>query len=223
MSLQSLAAGVKFVWNTKIVLAAMTLDLFAVFFGGSIALLPVFRKDILRVGEIEFGWLRAAPAIGAFAAAMLIAHMPPMKRAGRSMLWAVAGFGLATIVFGLSKSFWLSFAMLAVTGALDNISVVVRHTLVQALPPDAMRGRVAAVNGVFIGASNELGGLESGLTAAWWGPVASVVFGGVMTVVVVAAVAWLWPQIRKFGSLKDARPMEPDGAAGFEVAPAKPA
>jgi MFS family permease len=223
VSLQSLAAGVKFVWNTKIVLAAMTLDLFAVFFGGSIALLPVFRKDILHVGEVEFGWLRAAPAIGAFAAAMLIAHMPPMKRAGRSMLWAVAGFGLATIVFGLSKSFWLSFAMLAVTGALDNVSVVVRHTLVQALPPDAMRGRVAAVNGVFIGASNELGGLESGLTAAWWGPVTSVVFGGVMTIVVVAAVAWLWPQVRRFGSLKDARPMEPEGPRGLDMAPAKPA
>ena len=226
-SLQSLAAGVKFVWRTKIVLAAMTLDLFAVFFGGSVALLPVFRKDILHVGEVEFGWLKAAPAIGAFAAAMLIAHMPPMKRAGRSMLWAVAGFGVATIVFGLSRSFWLSFAMLAVTGALDNISVVVRHTLVQALPPDSMRGRVAAVNGVFIGASNELGGMESGLTAAWWGPVASVVFGGVMTVVVVAVVAWLWPQVRNFGSLKDARPLDEDGGdvgpQGFEVLPAKTA
>jgi MFS family permease len=222
VSLQSLAAGVKFVWNTKIVLAAMTLDLFAVFFGGSIALLPVFRKDILNVGAVEFGWLRSAPAIGAFAAAMLIAHMPPMKRAGRSMLWAVAGFGVATVVFGLSKSFWLSFAMLAVTGALDNVSVVVRHTLVQALPPDGMRGRVAAVNGVFIGASNELGGMESGLTAAWWGPVASVVFGGVMTVVVVAAVAWLWPQVRQFGSLKDARPLESERPPGFDVAPAKP-
>ena len=124
------------------------------------------------------------------------------------MLWAVAGFGAATIVFGFSRSFWLSFAMLAVTGALDNVSVVVRHTLVQALPPDSMRGRVAAVNGVFIGASNELGGLESGLTAAWFGPVASVVFGGVMTIVVVAAAAWLWPEVRRFGSLKDARPLE---------------
>jgi MFS family permease len=207
-SLQSLAAGIRFVWRTKIVLAAMTLDLFAVFFGGSIALLPVFRKDILHVGELEFGWLKAAPAVGAFAAAILIAHMPPMKRAGRSMLWAVAGFGVATVVFGFSRSYWLSFAMLAVTGALDNVSVVVRHTLVQALPPDSMRGRVAAVNGVFIGASNELGGLESGLTAAWWGPVASGVVGGVMTVVVVAAVAWLWRGVGRFGWLKDERPLE---------------
>lgn len=219
-SLQSLAAGVKFVWRTKIVLAAMTLDLFAVFFGGSIALLPVFRKDILNVGELEFGWLKAAPAVGALVAAVLIAHMPPMRRAGRSMLWAVAGFGAATVVFGLSKSYWLSFAMLALTGALDNVSVVVRHTLVQALPPDSMRGRVAAVNGIFIGASNELGGLESGLTAAWWGPVASVVVGGVMTTVVVVAVAWLWPEVRRFGSLKDARPIE-DEPAALPVAPAK--
>jgi MFS family permease len=219
-SLRSLAAGIRFVWRTKIVLAAMTLDLFAVFFGGSIALLPVFRKDVLHVGEVEFGWLKAAPAVGAFAAAMLIAHMRPMKRAGRSMLWAVAGFGAATVVFGFSRSYWLSFAMLAVTGALDNVSVVVRHTLVQALPPDSMRGRVAAVNGVFIGASNELGGLESGLTAAWWGPVASVVFGGIMTVVVVAAVAWLWPQVLGFGSLKDARPVEDEEAKGFGPASA---
>jgi MFS family permease len=210
-SLRSLAAGVRFVWRTKVVLAAMTLDLFAVFFGGSVALLPVFRKDVLHVGEVEFGWLKASPAVGAFAAALLIAHLPPMKRAGRSMLWAVAGFGAATIVFGLSRSFWLSFAMLAITGALDNVSVVVRHTLVQALPPDSMRGRVAAVNGVFIGASNELGGLESGLTAAWFGPVTSVVFGGVMTIVVVAAAAWLWPEVRRFGSLKDARSVEEEG------------
>ena len=218
-SLQSLAAGVRFVWRTKIVLAAMTLDLFAVFFGGSIALLPVFRKDILNVGEIEFGWLKAAPAVGALLAAVLIAHLPPMKKAGRSMLWGVAGFGVATIVFGFSKSYWLSFAMLALTGALDNVSVVVRHTLVQALPPDSMRGRVAAVNGIFIGASNELGGLESGLTAAWWGPVASVVVGGVMTVVVVVAVAWLWPEVRRFGSLKDARPIE-EPPPGVGAAPA---
>jgi MFS family permease len=213
-SMKSLAAGIRFVWRTKIVLAAMTLDLFAVFFGGSIALLPVFRKDILHVDEVAFGWLRAAPAVGAFAAGMVIAHLPPMRKAGRSMLWAVAGFGVATIVFGFSKNFWLSFAMLAVTGALDNVSVVVRHTLVQALPPDSMRGRVAAVNGVFIGASNELGGLESGVTAAWFGPVVSVVFGGVMTIVVVGLIGWWWPQVRAFGSLKDARPIEEEEVRG---------
>ena len=219
-SLESLAAGIRFVWRTKIILATITLDLFAVLFGGSIYLLPVFRKDILHVGEVEFGWLRASPAIGAFVAALLIAHMPPMRKAGRSMLWAVAGFGVATIVFGFSKSFWLSFAMLALTGAFDNVSVVVRHTLIQALPPESMRGRVAAVNGVFIGASNELGGLESGLTAAWWGPVASVVLGGTGTLLVVAVVAALWPQVRRFGSLKDAKPVqEEDAQRGFEVLP----
>src|SRR5439155_23952422 len=132
-------------WRTKYLLAKRTLSRLAVLFGGSIYLLPVFRKDILHVDEVHFGLLRAAPAIGGIVAAMLIAHLPPMKRAGRAMLWAVLGFGLATIVFGLSKSFWLSFAMLALTGAFDNVSVVVRHTLIQALPPESMRGRVSAV------------------------------------------------------------------------------
>ena len=222
-TLGSLAAGIRFVWRTKIILATLTLDLFAVLFGGSVYLLPVFRKDVLHVGEVEFGFLRAAPAVGAFAAAMLMAHRPPMKHAGRSMLLAVAGFGAATIVFGLSKSYWLSLAMLALTGAFDNVSVVVRHTLIQALPPESMRGRVAAVNGVFIGASNELGGLESGLTAAWWGPVKSVVVGGIGTLLVVAGVAAIWPQVRRFGSLKDARPVPEDEPQGLEVAPANPA
>jgi MFS family permease len=218
--LRSLLAGLRFVWRTKIILATITLDLFAVLLGGSIYLLPVFSRDVLKVDEVAFGWLRAAPAVGAFLAAMLIAHLPPMKKAGRSMLWAVAGFGLATIVFGLSKSFWLSFAMLALTGAFDNVSVVVRHTLIQALPPESMRGRVAAVNGVFIGASNELGGVESGLTAAWWGPVASVVFGGIGTLLVVAGVASIWPQVRQFGSLKDAGPVREEDVAGTSAVPA---
>ena len=137
------------------------------------------------------------------AAAILIAHLPPMRRAGRAMLWAVAGFGLATIVFGLSRSFWLSFLMLALTGAFDNVSVVVRHTLIQALPPDNMRGRVTAVNIIFIGASNELGAFESGATAAWWGPQTAVVVGGIGTVLVVALIALLSPQVRRFGSLRD--------------------
>ncbi|HZN66077.1 MAG TPA: MFS transporter [Tepidisphaeraceae bacterium] len=217
--LRSFAAGVRFVWRNKILLATMTLDLFAVLLGGSIYLLPVFAKDILKVEAVGFGVLKTAPAVGAFVAAMFIAHLPPMKRAGWSMLWAVAGFGAATVVFAVSKSFWLSFAMLALTGAFDNVSVVVRHTLVQALPPDSMRGRVAAVNAMFIGASNELGGLESGLTAAWWGPVGSVLVGGVGTIVVVALVAIIWPQVRRFGSLKDARPLEEDPPGAFEVLP----
>jgi MFS family permease len=219
-TLESLAAGIRFVWRTKIILATITLDLFAVVFGGSVYLLPVFRKDVLHVGEMQLGWLRAAPAVGGIVAAMLIAHRPPMKRAGRAMLWAVVGFGVATIGFGLSRWFWLSFVMLALTGAFDNISVVVRHTLIQALPPESMRGRVAAVNGVFIGASNYLGGVESGLTAAWWGPVRAVVAGGIGTLLVVAGVAAKWPQVRRFGSLRDARPMPEGAPCGVGAAPA---
>lgn len=197
-------AGLRFVWNKRIILATMTLDLFAVLLGGAVYLLPVFAKDILRVDEVRFGWLRAAEAIGALGMSLIMAHLPPMKRAGRSMLLAVTGFGVCTIVFGLSRWFWLSFAMLLLTGALDTVSVVVRHTLVQVLTPDNMRGRVSAVNSIFIGASNELGGLESGLTAAWLGPVRSVVAGGIGTIMTVIAVALWSPQVRKYGRLDSA-------------------
>jgi MFS family permease len=200
----TLVAGVRFVWRTELVLATLTLDLFAVLLGGATFLLPVFARDILHVGPVGFGWLRAAPSLGALTMAMLIAHLPPMKRAGRTLLIAVAGFGAATIVFGMSRSFWLCMLMLYFTGAFDNVSVVVRHTLVQLLTPDAMRGRVSAVNQVFIGASNELGGFESGLTAAAFGPFWSVVGGGIGTILVVVWTAFQWPQIRRFGSLHDA-------------------
>ena len=150
--------------------------------------------------------------------AIVLAHRPPMNKAGRAMLVSVAGFGLATLVFGISKNYWLSFAMLVLTGACDNVSVVIRHTLVQLLTPDSMRGRVSAVNQVFIGSSNELGGMESGVTAAWWGPVRSVVFGGIGTLVTVAAVGILFPSLRKFGRLDDASPNEPpDPRRGFPV------
>jgi MFS family permease len=162
----------------------------------------------LHVGAVGFGWLRAAPSIGAITMAMLQAHRKPMRRAGRTLLIAVAGFGVATIIFGLSKNFWLSFAMLILTGAFDNISVVVRHTLVQMLTPDPMRGRVSAVNQVFIGSSNELGGMESGLTAAWLGLVPSVVIGGIGTLIVVAGAALIWPEMRNLGSLQEIRPAE---------------
>lgn len=208
VSLSSLGAGVRFVWQTKIILATITLDLFAVLFGGATALIPAFAKDILHVGSVGFGVLRAAPAVGALAMALWLAHRPPMKHAGRDMLLAVAGFGAATIVFGLSKNYALSFAMLLLTGACDNISVVVRHTLVQMLTPDDMRGRVSAVNNIFIGASNELGGFESGLTGYLVGAVLSVVLGGIGTLLVVAGVSVLWPQVQRFGSLQDARPAE---------------
>lgn len=203
VTFKSLVAGVDFVWQTKVILATITLDLFAVLLGGATTLLPIFAKDILHVGPTGLGWLRAAPAVGAFLMAVIIAHLPPMQRAGKTLLWAVAGFGMATIVFGMSRSFWLSLLMLLLTGAFDNISVVVRHTLVQLRTPDYMRGRVSAVNSVFIGTSNELGGFESGLAAALFGPVVSVVGGGIGTIAVVLAVALLWPQIRRLNSLQD--------------------
>lgn len=203
VTLESLSAGLKFVWNTKIILATITMDLFVVILGGAVAVLPAFAKDILHSGPIALGWLRAAPAIGAFLMATLSAHMPPMKKVGQALLWAVAGFGVATVVFGLSHWFWLSFAMLFLTGALDNISVIVRSTLVQVLTPDSMRGRVNSVSFIFIHSSNYLGAFESGTAAALMGLVPSVVFGGVGSVLVVLAVLFIWPEIARLGTLAD--------------------
>jgi hypothetical protein len=208
-SLENLLAGARFVWKTKVMLATMTLDLFAVLLGGATALLPVYAKDILMLpngGKDGLGWLRAAPAIGSCIIAVCFVHMPPMKKAGRSLLWMVAGFGAATIVFGLSKSFALSMLMLMLIGAFDQVSVVVRHTLVQMLSPDKMRGRVAAVNNMFIGASNQLGELESGLAAWAFGPVIAVVSGGIGTIMVVGAVGVIWPQVVRIGALEDVKP-----------------
>lgn len=201
MSLRELAAGLGFVRRSKLILAAITLDMFAVLLGGATTLLPVYAKDILQVGPTGLGWMRTAPAVGALTMAILLVHFPPLDRAGRALLWAVAGFGVATIVFGLSRSYWLSLAMLFTTGALDNISVVIRHTLVQLLTPDDLRGRVSAVNSLFIGASNELGGFESGFVAALFGPTVSVVSGGIGTLLVVAFVASRWPELRRYGQL----------------------
>lgn len=201
LSLRSLLAGIGFVRRTKLILATITLDLFAVLLGGATALLPIFATNILEVGPEGLGWLRAAPSLGAFAMAILLAHRPPLRRAGVTMLWAVAGFGAATVVFGLSRNMALSLVMLAVTGALDNISVVVRGTLVQLLTPDAMRGRVSAVNSIFVVSSNELGAFESGVTAQWFGPIVSVVAGGVGTILVVLGVTWMWPELLTLGSL----------------------
>jgi len=209
VSLKSLLAGIGFVWRTKLILATITLDLFAVLLGGATALLPIFASDILQVGPVGLGWLRAAPSLGALAMAVVLAHRPPLRRAGRTLLGAVAGFGAATIVFGLSKNVVLSFIALAVTGALDNISVVVRGTLVQLLTPDAMRGRVSAVNSIFIVSSNELGAFESGMTASWFGPIASVVGGGIGTLLVVLGVLLLWPQVMALGSLQAPQQTEP--------------
>ncbi len=200
---RSFIVGFSYVWRTKLLFAVMSLDLFAVLLGGAVALLPVYAKDILRVGPIGLGWLQAAPSIGAVTMALLTTHLPPLKRAGRALLWSVAGFGVATIVFGLSRNFWLSVAMLFLTGAFDNISVVIRHTLVQMLTPDEMRGRVSAVNGMFINASNEIGRFESGAVAALAGTIFSVVSGGIGTLIVVAMTAFASPQLRRYGSLAD--------------------
>jgi hypothetical protein len=200
VTLKTLAAGIEFVWQDKVLLAALTLDLFAVLLGGATTLLPVFAKDILQVGPVGLGWLRAAPALGAFAMALSLAHRPP-QRAGPALLWSVAGFGLTTIGFGLSRSFGFSLLMLALAGALDNISVVIRATLLQVRTPDAMRGRVSAVNNVFIGSSNELGGFESGVAASLFGPIGAVVGGGIGTLLVVVMVATIWPEIRALQQL----------------------
>ncbi|MGM3307786.1 MFS transporter [Anabaena sp. WFMT] len=203
ISLKTLAAGAEFVWNNQLILAAITLDLFAVLLGGAVALLPVFAKDILQVGPVELGYLQAAPSIGALSMAALLVYLPPIRKAGPALLWSVVGFGIVTIIFGLSRWVWLSLLMLALSGALDSISVVIRHTLVQIRTPDHLRGRVAAINSVFISASNELGGFESGLTAALFGPVLSVVGGGIGTILVVVATAMIWPEIRKLGALHE--------------------
>ncbi len=206
-SAQSLLAGVRYVLSNEVVLGAMALDMFAVLLGGATTLLPVFAKDILNVGPDGLGWMEAAPAFGAVIMAFLLAHRRPMKHAGMTLLSAVAAFGLLMIGFGMSRSFSLSLFFLFLSGAVDNVSVVIRQTLVQLQTPDQMRGRVSAINGVFISTSNELGGYESGLTAAWFGPVASVVGGGIGTLVVVAAAAWRWPRLRNYARL-DGGPRE---------------
>jgi MFS family permease len=201
MTADTLIVGFKFVFASPIILGTITLDLFAVLLGGATALLPVYAKDILSVGPTGLGFLEAALPAGSLLCALVVAHRPPLQKAGRAMLLAVAGFGVATIAFGLSHWFWFSMLALFACGAVDNISVVVRHTLVQLLTPDEKRGRVSAVNSLFIGTSNELGGFESGLAAYWFGPVFSVVAGGVGTILVVLAVAAIWPEIRKYGRL----------------------
>ena len=198
---RSLVAGMRFVFSRKVILATITLDLFAVLLGGATALLPIFADQILHCGPIGLGWMRAAPAVGAFATALVVAHAPPMKRAGKTLLWCVTGFGIATIFFGLSKTFWLSLGLLFLIGAFDSVSVIIRGSIVQLVTPDEMRGRVSAVNNIFIGTSNEFGALESGLTAALLGPVISVVAGGIGTILVVLGVALRWPQTRKIGVL----------------------
>ena len=201
LTLGSLLAGARFIWKTKVVLSVMCLDMFAVLLGGATALMPIYAKDILHVGANGLGWLLAAPSAGAFTSALIQAHRGPLRRAGRTILLAVACFGAATVFFGLSTFFPLSLAMLFALGVCDNISVVVRSTLVQISTPDDMRGRVSALNGLFIGTSNELGAFESGAVANLLGPVASVVLGGVGTIAVAGITAWLSPSLRRYGRL----------------------
>ncbi len=201
MSLKSVAAGIHYVFKTKVVLGSITLDLFAVLLGGATAMLPVYAKDILHVTARGLGWLQAALPLGSLLMSLILVHRPPLQKAGRTLLWSVVGFGLATMGFGWSNVFWFSFLMLFLCGVTDYISVVVRHTLVQLLTPDEMRGRVSAINSLFIGTSNQMGEFESGTVAYFFGPVFAVVSGGVGTILVVAAAAVLWPELRKYGRL----------------------
>jgi MFS family permease len=204
LTLTAVVAGIRFVARTPLILATITLDLFAVLLGGATTLLPIYAKDILQVGPTGLGWLTAADSLGAVLMAAALAARPPLRHAGQTVLWAVAGFGLATFVFGVSKSFPLSLAMLMALGAFDMVSIVVRGTLVPLLTPDEMRGRVGAITNLFVGTSNQLGGFESGIVAGAFGPVFSVVSGAIGTVIVVGVAAWHWPELRRLGALDGA-------------------
>jgi MFS family permease len=197
VSARSVLAGLHYIWTHKIILGSISLDLFAVLLGGAVALLPVYAREILRTGPWGLGLLRAAPGVGAAIMAILLAYRPLRNRVGKLMLFCVAGFGAFTIVFGLSHSLALSLIALLLVGASDMVSVVVRQILVQVATPDAVRGRVNAVDMIFIGASNELGEFESGLTAHWFGTVPAVILGGVGTFIVVALWAWMFPELRE--------------------------
>jgi MFS family permease len=194
---ESLLSGIRFVFNNQIILSAISLDLFAVLFGGAVALLPVFASDILHTGPQGLGFLRAAPAIGSVAMAVYLAYNPISANAGKKMLVCVAGFGVCIILFGLSRSFWFSLLLLALSGMFDSISVIVRSTLIHTFTPEYMKGRVSSVNNIFVGSSNEIGAFESGFAARLMGVVSSVVFGGAMTLVVVAVTAWKADKLRK--------------------------
>jgi MFS family permease len=203
--LERVAEGVRFVRSRPVILGAISLDLFAVLLGGAVALLPIYARDILHAGPVGLGFLRAAPAVGAALTSLTLAKFPIERHTGIVMFSAVAVFGVATIVFGLSTSFPLSLAALFVLGASDMISVFIRSTLIQFATPDVMRGRVSAVNMLFIGASNELGEFESGLTAAWWGVIPAVIVGGVGTLVVVAVWMKLFPRLRDVDRVHDVK------------------
>lgn len=195
--LESISSGMKFVYNNNMILSALSLDMFAVLFGGAVAIIPAFTDKVLHLGPEAYGLLRTAPAIGAVITSFFLAFKQPGKRAGFDLLWTVAGFGVCTILFALCTNYWLAFAMLFLTGAFDNVSVVIRQTVLQLMTPDNMRGRVSAVNNIFVGSSNEIGAFESGAVAKLMGLVPSIIFGGGMTVVVVGIINKLNPELKK--------------------------
>jgi MFS family permease len=204
---ESVLSGVQFIFSNQLVLAALSLDLFAVLFGGAVALLPIFADTILRTGPEGLGYLRAAPAVGSVLMAVLMTYYPLRRRAGSKLLWAVAGFGVATICFALSRSFWLSLVLLFLTGAFDSVSVIVRSTLLHTFTPEHMKGRVSAVNNIFIGSSNEIGSFESGAAARLMGVVPSVIFGGAMTLLVVAITALKADKLRRLDLTPEPQPV----------------
>jgi len=201
VSLRTVFAGFRFIWDKKVILGSISLDMFAVLLGGAVALLPVYAREILHTGPWGLGLLRSAPGVGAAVMAVVVAHRPIRRRAGVTMLLCVAGFGVFTIAFGISRSLILSLVALFLCGASDMVSVIIRATLVQIATPDEMRGRVNAVDMLFIGVSNELGEFESGFTAQWFGTVPAVVLGGIGTLVVIGIWAWLFPELRKADQL----------------------
>jgi len=206
--LKSLREGLRFVFKTQVILAALSLDMFAVLFGGAVALLPAYAKDILHVGVIGFGWLRAAPGIGSVITLGILSFLPLKTKPGYKLMICIAGFGAVTIIFGISTSFILSFAMLLIGGMFDAVSVVIRSTILQIYTPDAVRGRVAAVNTMFVSSSNELGAVESGYTAKWMGTVPAVIFGGCMTLVVVGVTYFAAPMLRVLNLSDDKKEKE---------------
>jgi MFS family permease len=205
-SIEAVLGGLRYIWRTRLVLGAISLDLFAVLLGGAVAMLPVYARDILSLGAAGLGLLRSAPGAGALITAVALAHWPLRRHAGYAMLCCVAAFGVCTVVFGLSRSVPLSLVALALVGATDMVSVNVRQNMIQLTTPDEMRGRVSAVNSIFVGASNELGQFESGITAQWFGVVPSVVLGGLGTLAIVAAGAWLFPALRRVDRLSSLTP-----------------
>jgi MFS family permease len=217
-SIRTVLAGLEYVWQTKLLLGSISLDLFAVMLGGAVALLPIFATEILHAGPRGLGLLRAMPSVGALIVSLLLVVKPIKRSAGVTMLTCVGIYGVATIVFGLSRNLWLSLAALLVTGASDMVSVVVRSSILQLATPPEMRGRVSAVNWLFIGASNEFGEFESGLTASWWGAVPAVIVGGIGSLLVTGSAAVLFPNLRRADALTPESLME----ASRELSTAEP-